>query len=125
MLKHPIPLLIIQALTIPLVIGIFRLPAEKAILSLAANIVFWIIGLFTVTYKGPYKNIIMIAGLQFLVTSVIPVTVLRYLSWGGDFNTSVFFGIAGAQWHSYSNKSFILMLLASLGVSLWLKFKKN
>lgn len=125
MLKHPIPLLIIQALTIPLVLGIFRLPAEKAILSLAANVVFWIITLLTVTYKGPYKKIIMIAGLQFLVTSVIPVTILRYLSWGGDFNTSVFMGIAGAQWHSYSNKSFILMILASLGVSLWLKFKKN
>lgn len=124
MLKNPIPLLVIQLLTIPLVVGIFSLPAEKAILSLAANAVFWIIGLLTISYKGPYKNIIIIAGLQFLVTSVIPVTVLRYLSWGGDFNTSVFLGIAGVQWHSYSNKSFTVMLLASLGVILWLKFKK-
>lgn len=125
MLKHPIPLLIIQVLTIPLVLGIFRLPAEKAILSLAANVVFWIIGLLTISYRGPYKNIIMIAGLQFLITSVIPVTILRYLSWGGDFNTSVFLGVAGAQWHSYSNKSFMVMLLVSLGVILWLKFKKH
>jgi len=124
MLTSPFRLFLIQALTIPLVIGIFKLPAEKPVLSLIANGVFWLIALLTISYRGPLKLIIMISGLQFLITSVLPVTILRFTSWGGDFSTSTFLGIAGAHWHSYSNKSFSAMMLTSLLITLWLKFKK-
>jgi len=124
MLKSPLRLFIIQVLTIPLVIGVFKLPAEKAVLSLLANGIFWLISLLTLSYQGLFKKIIIISGLQFLITAVIPVTILRYLSWGGDFSSSTFLGVVGALWHSYSNLSFSLMLVTSLILSLWIKFNK-
>jgi len=121
MLKSPIRLLLIQVMTIPLVIGIFRLPMEKAKLSLIANGVFWCLALLTLSYRGPLQKWIQLSGLQFLLLAVVPVTILRYLSWGGDFNTSAFLGVTGAQWHSYSNISYSLLLLVSFCISLGIK----
>lgn len=115
-MNNPLRLLMIQILTIPLVILVFKLPGEKATLSLIANTIFWLIGVLTVIYRGPLRLLILLAGIQFLLTSVLPVSLLRYKSWGGDFNSSTLFGIAGSQWHSYSNISFMVMICASIAV---------
>lgn len=123
MIKNPFQLFILQALTIPLVIGVFKLPAEKATLSLAANGIFWFVALTTISYKGLFQKLIGLSGLQFLITAVLPVTLLRILSWKGDFNSSQLLGATGAQWHAYSNVSFMIMLLTSLTLNLWIKFK--
>ncbi len=113
-MKSPLRLLILQLLAIPIVIVIFKLPFEKPTLSIFANIVFWTIGLISLRYSGPNRIPVLLTSLQFLFTAVLPVTILRYISWGGDFNTSSILGVTGASWHSYSNISYSIFLLGSI-----------
>ncbi len=122
-MKTTLKLLLCQVLTIPIVILIFKLPAEKKVLSLIANGVFWSIGLLTLFYKGTDKKWINLLGLQFLVFAVLPISVLRVLSWNSDFNTESFLTITGAQWHSTSNLSFMLMLLGTFAFSILRRLK--
>lgn len=116
-------LLVAQLLTIPLVILIFKLPAEKKVLSLFANILFWSIGLLTLLYKGSDKKWINLLGLQFIVLAVLPISILRITSWNSDFNTETLLGLSGAEWHSSSNLSFLVMLIGTFGFVVWRKMK--
>lgn len=107
-------LFLLQVLVIPLVMLIFKLPAEKRWLSLAANGVFWCIAVLTISARGSARKPIMLAGMQFLLLAVIPITILRVLSWNDDFNTAEIVGITGKQWHSLSNISFLVMMAVTL-----------
>lgn len=113
--RNPFKLLVLQIIAIPLVILVFRLPAEKQLLSLIANVIFLAISMVTIFYRGLYKNWIRFAGAQFLFLAVLPITVLRVLSWNGDFNNAMLMGVQGRQWHHYSNQSFLLMVLVTIG----------
>lgn len=109
-MKNPRLLLVLQLLAIPIVIGIFKLPAEKKWLSLFANGIFLTTALITMTFQGERRSLVRIAGLQFLALAVLPITLLRIISWSKDFNTESLLGLSGKQWHSFSNLSFMLML---------------
>jgi hypothetical protein len=109
-MKKLMVLLGIQLAVIPVVILIFKIPYEKRVLSLLANAVFVMVGIATLSYGGYHQWFIRMAGLQFLATAVLPITILRIISWEADFNTSSLLGITGAQWHRYSNISFSLLV---------------
>lgn len=115
-MKSPLKLLIIQILIIPLVILIFKFPAEKRWLSLLANSLFIGISILTIRYSGVFKNSIRLSGLQFLIGAVLPVTILRFISWNTDFSTTLFLGVSGYGWHKISNYSFMVMLLFSSAI---------
>lgn len=115
-MRKPHYLLIVQVLVIPLVILIFKMPAEKKILSLIANGVFWLTGLITVFYRGPYSGWAKLGGLQFLLLAVIPISILRFLSWNTDFNKESLLGVTGSEWHAFSNTVFLLMIGVSVGI---------
>lgn len=112
-MKSPFLILLIQIIIIPIIILIFKIPAEKPLLSIFANAIFMIVGLITLLYRGKGKILILISGLQFLFTAVIPISILRILSWGKDFNNTSLLGLTGAQWHSYSNYSYLFLLLGT------------
>ncbi|MEY4615263.1 MAG: hypothetical protein RJB66_223 [Pseudomonadota bacterium] len=121
-MTNPRSLLLWQLIVIPLIILIFKLPGEKKWLSLLANGVFLTTALLAITFRGQQRRFLVFAGFQFLFAAVLPISVLRLVSWQGDFNTETFFGITGSQWHSFSNLSFLLMMtltaFATLRVSL-------
>lgn len=113
-MKNARLLFLIQCLVIPIVIIIFRMPAEKRVLSLIANSVFLTVSLLAMTFCGPQKIWVRAAGWQFLLVAVLPITTLRIMTWNGDFKSETLFGIAGEQWHAFSNYSFLLMMLITL-----------
>lgn len=49
--------------------------------------------------------------LQFLILSALPVFLLRVTNWGVPFDQLSMLGVAGPDWHRFSNISFLLMLL--------------
>jgi hypothetical protein len=122
-LKSSVRLLILQLCVIPLVIFIFRLPFEKKVLSLFANGVFLMTATLTLFYSGTFQKWIRIAGVQFLLFAVLPITILRILSWNADFNESSLFGVSGRQWHASSNISFLIMLVVTLVVVIQSRLK--
>lgn len=125
MLRTPSLLLVFQMLAIPMVLGLFRLPIDKAVISLMASAVFLTIALVTIFYAGPYKRIVRVAGFQFLFIAVIPVLILRIKSWGNDFNTTLLLGGEGRDWHKIANISYLLMLSLVFLVYLALAFRQR
>ena len=115
-MRKPINLFIFQILVIPIVIFIFKMPAEKKVLSLFANGVFWVTGIVTLMYRGPFAKWSRIAGTQFLVLAVLPISILRFMSWESEFNQESLIGLRGSQWHSLSNIFFMVMIGITLGI---------
>lgn len=122
-MKNPRFLLLWQLIVIPLIILIFKLPGEKKWLSLLANGVFLMTALLAITFRGQRRVLLFFAGLQFLLAAVLPISVLRIISWKGEFNTETLFGITGRQWHSFSNLSFLVMVIITAFASLRLSLK--
>ena len=123
-MKNHNKLLLMQILVVPIVIILFKMPAEKKVLSLFANGVFLTIALLTVLFQGRGKLWIQLVGWGFLLGSVAPIIVLRIQSWNSDFNSSLLLGWTGAQWHSFSNINFLVMLVVTLFVSIFVKIRK-
>lgn len=53
----------------------------------------------------------MIGAMVFLVGSVLPVLILRLVSWGVPFDEAELFGVTGAFLHRSSNLVFLLFLV--------------
>lgn len=119
MIKRLGTLLTLQILTIPLIILIFQLPIEKKVASLGATFLFVCLALCLITYRGPHLKVLRVGGWQFLCLAVLPILTLRYQSWSGDFNSHIFLGLTGGQWHSFSNKSFMLNMILTVGLFFW------
>lgn len=116
-------LLATQLSTIPLIILIFRLPLERKVASLGASFLFVCLAFCLITYRGPHFKVLRWGGWQFLGLAVLPILILRFQSWSGEFNTQVFLGFSGSQWHGFSNISFMVNLLLTLGFFVWNRVK--
>lgn len=109
-LKSLYILLGVELLTIPAVIIIFKLIADRKIAALVAACFFIIIPAVALWKITDTSKIFTAAHWQFLVLFALPIFILRITHWSQEFDTIEFMGVAAASLHKYSNISFGVML---------------
>ncbi|WP_413582378.1 hypothetical protein [Bdellovibrio sp. HCB288] len=105
----------IQALVIVAVIVIFASISEKQIAATVAGVLFVVmpLGLMAWEHKqAQFKEAVWYAGvLQFWVIFALPILGIRLLNWGVPFDQLTFWGVPGPFLHSWSSKSYMVMML--------------
>ena len=102
------------------VLALFRIISEKQTAALIAGAGFILLPLlilyFEFTGKKNKGHIAVI--LLFLLSSAIPIFLLRVLNWGVDFSTLSLGGIPARTLHGISNVTYLAML-ASAALREW------
>ncbi len=120
----------LQFVVVIAVILIFRLIEDRAIGGLVAGAVFVTSTLLVlmIEWRAERKITWALAGaLVFYVGGVLPILILRAISWGANFNASEMIGLSGKTLHQ-SSSLFFLVYLIGLFVSLQkarMKTKEN
>lgn len=119
--------LIGQLLIVFMVMGLFRVIADRQIAATIAGLLFvispclWLSVLWrqvSLKYWWFYLGI-----LQFWVLFALPVFLLRILNWGAEFESLSILGFSGPFLHQWSSKSYMLMVLTSFLMSRLLRKK--
>ena len=109
--------LLIELAVIPAVLLLFKFTPEKKVAAAQAGFLFVGVPLLLVQREFlKYRSRVWLwfAGhLQFLFLFALPIFGLRVLNWQADFNSLAIFGVTGKTLHSFSNISFIWMLISS------------
>lgn len=117
--------LLVQVLTIPLVMLIFKLIADRKIASLVASFVFISVslGIMAAEFRNFRfeRKIFWLAGLQFFLLFVVPIFLLRVINWSEDFSSLHWGPISGPWLHRFSNFSDLLWMVVNLME--WWRFK--
>ena len=110
------------------VMAIFKIVTDKPTAGTIAGIGFVLLPLFflyiemKVRDKRNYLHAVVL--LVFLLSSALPIILLRILNQGVPFDSIELLGITGPQLHKISNYTYMLMLFSSAGRFLYLRFKK-
>lgn len=120
--------LIAEVLVVPAVTLIFKFIAERQVAALFAGILFVLLPLviMVIEYRraGLEQFYWFVAVLQFWTLFALPIFALRILNWGVPFQELSFLGIHGTALHQWSSKSYMVMVLFTLGVYLKSRIKK-
>src|SRR5690606_34976149 len=99
------------------VIAIFKLIADRQVAALCAGSLFVLVPLLMMIaeYRAQKLQnwVWLLCALQFWVFFALPIFGMRILNWGTAFNELSFLGISGPTMHELSNKSFMVMLIAT------------
>ena len=99
------------------VIFIFKVVADKSLAGTIAGFGFVIMpsAFLYIELKRPKSNFIHLTIIVvFLVTSALPIILLRILNPGRPFDSIYLNGVSGKQLHQISNYTYLLMLISSL-----------
>lgn len=132
MFKDPVSrykiFLYLELAVVVAVMMIFRFikdPEMRPVAGLIAGSVFFISTVLVLILEWRFARAwttTMIGGLVFLIASVIPILLLRMMSWGVPFDEASLFGLPGAFLHKSSNIVFLLFLV---GIFLSLQRARN
>ena len=112
--------LFFELLIVLLIMGIFKLIPDRPTAGLVAGSVFFVSTLLVIGLEWKFVRKwtwALSGGVVFFVFAVLPILVMRYLSWGIPFEEARLFGISGGIWHRASNYLYLLML-AGIFISL-------
>lgn len=108
--------LVLQVLVIVLVILNFKFIEARKVAALVASAIFLGSSSFILGYeyfKGwGLRSLTFWAGLFFLLTSVLPLIVLRLYFWETAFEEIEIYGLRAESMHHWSNKVFMVILAA-------------
>ena len=94
----------------------FRMIPDRKTAGAVAGALFLFSSLFVLFYEmrkeGFLRQATFWGVLVFLLFSVLPIWILRFLDEDIDFANRTLFGITGAQMHNLSNKVFVIMILS-------------
>ncbi|MBX3039436.1 MAG: hypothetical protein KF789_01855 [Bdellovibrionaceae bacterium] len=123
-LREFVPLLLV----ILLVMTFFRVIPDRKIAATCAGLLFVLVPLALMVLRwkeggpgfsrGP-RTLWWTGVLQFWLLFALPILGARLLFWETAFEEFTFFGQSGADWHRYSSKSYMLMLLLILASHGW------
>jgi hypothetical protein len=118
MLKNPISryrlFLMMEVLVVISVIALFRIISDRLVAGAVAGAVFLFSTGFVIAteWKEARRLTFALAGaLLFFVGGVLPILILRWMSWGQSFETSELMGISGGFLHRSSNLLFLFFLV--------------
>ncbi|UYL09863.1 hypothetical protein B9G69_004645 [Bdellovibrio sp. SKB1291214] len=109
--------LVVQVLVIAAVMLIFAVIKNKQIAATIAGVLFVVMPISLMAWehkKEGFQEMTWFAGmLQFWVIFALPILGIRLLNWGVPFDQLFFWGIPGPLLHSWSSKSYMVMMLVT------------
>ena len=99
-----------------MVLALFKIVSEKQVAALLAGAGFILLPLLILYFEvtGKKNKIHISVILFFLITSAIPIFLLRVLNWDTDFATLSLVGIPARALHGVSNFTYLAMLASSV-----------
>lgn len=106
--------LVVQVLVIAVVMVIFAVIKNKQIAATVAGVLFVAMPIILMArehQRAGFQEMTWFAGmLQFWVIFALPILGIRLLNWGVPFDQLFFWGIPGPLLHSWSSKSYMVMM---------------
>ncbi|WP_413558306.1 hypothetical protein [Bdellovibrio sp. HCB209] len=106
--------LVVEVLVIAAVMVIFATISDKQIAATVAGVLFVTmpIGLMIWEHqRAQFREIIwFVTVLQFWVIFALPILGIRLMNWGVPFDQLYFWGLPGPLLHSWSSKSYMVMV---------------
>ena len=101
---------------IVVVLALFRFIADRQLAAVFAGSGFILLPLWVLYSEivGSRNRFHIFVVLFFLLTSALPVFLLRVLNWGVEFGTLSIIGISAATLHRTSNFTYLAMLVSAL-----------
>lgn len=123
MLREQLPLILV-AIMVPF---IFRLVPDRRIAATMAGSLFVFVPLILMLWRWKRaepetafsKRLWWLSVLQFWVLFALPILGMRLLFWEMPFDDIRFFGVPGPLWHSWSTRSYLVMLAGTLVANLF------
>lgn len=113
---------VVQVIVIFFVMAIFKWIENRQIAATLAGLLFVIVPLVLMIKEyrreGTEEKNWFIGVLQFWVLFALPILGIRLLNWGVPFDQLSFIGIPGTVLHSWSSKSYTVMMLVTLWTAL-------
>ena len=107
--------LLLEILTVPTVIFIFKFVSPRNVAALLAGSVFVTLGAYILKISWPYrKSIILYAIGLHLFGFALPMLLMRLINWSSDFEKIKIFGLAGPQFHRVSEIFFTVLIFCTL-----------
>lgn len=117
--------LILEILTVPLVITIFKAVEPRKTAAVLAGSLFVSLGSFLLVKSFRAKqSLTLYAALAHLLLFSIPMLSKRIYYWSSDFSEITFYGIGGTDFHKISEYAFTVLFLATLIDGARTKFNK-
>jgi hypothetical protein len=119
--------LVVQVLVIAAVMLIFAVIPNKQIAATVAGVLFVVMPIALMAWehqRAGFEEMTWFAGmLQFWVIFALPILGIRLLNWGVPFDQLFFWGLPGPLLHSWSSKSYIVMMVIT-GIR-WFRTKND
>ncbi|WP_413585086.1 hypothetical protein [Bdellovibrio sp. HCB274] len=119
--------LVIQGLVIVAVMVIFASISDRQVAATIAGVLFVAVPLGLMAWehqRAGFKEAVWYAGvLQFWVIFALPILGIRLMNWGVPFDQLSFWGIPGPLLHSWSSKSYMVMIVIT--AIRWFKLNKK
>lgn len=106
--------LFLELFVVVAVIVIFRLMTDRPTAGVVAGTLFLVSTLFVLFWEWRQARRItgaLIGAGLFFLGGVLPILLLRALSWGQDFEQAQLLGIPSGIWHRTSNLFFLFFLV--------------
>ena len=113
---------VVQVIVIFFVMALFKFIENRQIAATLAGLLFVLVPLALMIKEymraGTEENTWFLGILQFWVLFALPILGIRLLNWGVPFDQLSFIGIPGTVLHSWSSKSYTVMMLVTLWTAL-------
>ncbi|MNT29679.1 hypothetical protein D3C72_1654320 [compost metagenome] len=113
---------VVQVIVIFFVMALFKWIENRQIAATLAGLLFVIVPLVLMIKEymrdGMEEKNWFLGTLQFWVLFALPILGIRLLNWGVPFDQLSFIGIPGTVLHSWSSKSYTVMMLVTLWTAL-------
>jgi len=117
-MKTFLKILIVQILTIPMIVFLFKILQNNKVSGLIAGSVFFALSLFFLQrlfYRTKYLKTFSFYGIIFhLVFAVIPLMLVRLVYINEDFSNLTVFGLQAQSFHKISESIYMIMVLCTL-----------
>jgi hypothetical protein len=107
---------LILAVWIVVVTLLFKLISDRQIAALIAGTGFILLPLWILVteVKSEKNKIHIFIILFFLLSSALPVFLLRVMNWGTEFNSLDILGVPAGAFHKFSNFTYVAMVISAL-----------
>lgn len=116
-MKTFLKILIIQVITIPLIVVLFKTLQNNKVSGLIAGCIFFVISLFflkRLIYNTVYLKTFSFYGILFhLLFAVVPLMAVRLFYLNEDFSNLIVFGIKADSFHKISESIYMIMVLCT------------
>jgi hypothetical protein len=111
-------ILFLQAITVPLVIALFRFVEERSVAASVAGLWFCFIGTYIVitSSKWPprWRSPVLVISAIFTFVVAYPMLVVRSMNWAIPMSEVRIWGIPGDVFHHLSNIVYLAMVVATV-----------